>query len=146
MTLTAEDVAQEVLLRVWEKPARFGNLRNPIGFLKKMSHDLAVDLARRENRMVPNGLKMDSESERCNFEAFLDFDKEQFWRVLGDILSPAQFKMIKARYKRDLTISECAQAEGVTTGTVKRHLYYAHERIKKETFFSTFFPSQSAIY
>jgi len=117
---------------------RFENLRNLVGLLKKMAHDLALDLARRKNRMVPNGLKMASGSERCNFEGFLYFDKERFWRVLGDIVTTSQFKMIEARYKRGLFISQCAQVEGVTTGTVKWHLHDSFQRMKSETFFSTF--------
>ncbi len=53
-TADAEDAVQEVFLRLSNRPAKLARVRNPRSYLLRMTHNAAVDAARRRESQMPD--------------------------------------------------------------------------------------------
>ena len=52
----AEDAVQEVFLRLSRSPAKLSGVRNPRAYLMRMTHNAAVDAARRRESPMPDSI------------------------------------------------------------------------------------------
>lgn len=132
----AEDVTQEVFLRLWNGPERFDSERGTLRtFLLTMAHSRAVDLIRsatsRKRREIT-----DTEQSRA-----LEYDLErQIWdlavadevqRALGT-LPPEERRVIELAYFGGWTYAEVAEQLQQPEGTVKSRIRNGMRRMREQ--------------
>jgi RNA polymerase sigma-70 factor, ECF subfamily len=133
-TTEAEDVTQEVFLRLWNQPDRFdpnrGNLRS---FLLTQSHARAVDAVRslnsrrlREARDARHTASADYDMQHEVWDLAL---ADQVSRALGD-LPEEERRAIELAYFDGHTYVEVAELLGQPEGTVKSRIRNGMRRMR----------------
>ena len=136
----AEDVAQEVFLRLWRDPNRFDPSRGPLGpYLRLMARSRALDIWRSERSgeraRDRAGLLREREEapddERPDIAAEHDAERTT---VIGALrrLPSAQAEAIFLRYFGGLGVSEIAERAGVPAGTAKGRIRIGLEKLRAE--------------
>jgi RNA polymerase sigma-70 factor, ECF subfamily len=136
----AEDVTQEVFLRLWLDPGRFDARRGPLGpYLRLMARSRALDIWRsersgdraRERAALLHGREEAPDEERPDVAAEHDADRTT---VLGALrrLPAAQSEAIFLRYFGDLGVAEIAERAGVPVGTAKGRIRIGLEKLRAE--------------
>ncbi|MEO7550099.1 MAG: sigma-70 family RNA polymerase sigma factor [Croceibacterium sp.] len=120
---TAEDVLQEVYIKIWNRAAGYDRARaHPLVWLSAIARNSAIDAVRAQGRHQSQDLS--SVPELVDDSAPVDEDmvaREQEQRALSmlDELAPDQQEHIKALYFHGMTYGELANQEGVPLGTIK---------------------------
>ena len=136
----AEDVTQEVFLRLWCDPARFDPTRGPLGpYLRLMARSRALDLWRSERSgeraRDRAGLLREREEapddERPDVAAQHDAERVTLVRALRR-LPAAQAEAIFLRYFGGLGVAEIAERAGVPVGTAKGRIRIGLEKLRGE--------------
>ncbi len=120
----AEDLVQEVFLRVWNRPHVYDQGRGSFrAWLLSMAHHLAVDLVRRRRREVSYREKLTGSAETPDpfEEALTEVDGANVRSLLGR-LPPDQRRVVELAYFEGLTHREIAERLGEPLGTVKTRL------------------------
>ncbi|GAC1586252.1 MAG: hypothetical protein NVS3B21_00230 [Acidimicrobiales bacterium] len=119
----ADDVTQEVFIRLWRQPERFDSSRGSLRtFLLTMTHNMAVDRLRsagarsdREGRFV----RLDSTtSDDVEADALWGVTRQQILAAVDGLPPRERDAIVMAFYGR-CTYQEAAQRLGEPTGTVK---------------------------
>ncbi|MCL2566022.1 MAG: RNA polymerase sigma factor [Defluviitaleaceae bacterium] len=138
----AEDVSQEVLIRVCEN---IRSLRNPKAFKGWLSRIMINE----KNRYLAKHLKLGAMS---NIDDYLDYfegvtedqsefiphkyvENEEMGRIVMNILSDLPMRQKEAivlHYYNDLSTTEVAEVMKVTTQSVSKTLKIAREKLKNE--------------
>jgi RNA polymerase sigma-70 factor (ECF subfamily) len=137
----AQDVAQDVFLRVWRDPKKFDARRGELGgYLRLMARSRAVDLWREGQaagragdrlRVVVAGDEGRREDVRPDRLALLGADRG----VLTDALTRlpvSQREAIVLAYWGGMTADEIARRVGVPLGTAKSRLRLGLSRLREE--------------
>jgi RNA polymerase sigma-70 factor, ECF subfamily len=119
---SAEDVMQEVFIRLWENSEAFVTGRGSLaGWLAVVSRNRAVDVLRRrrssdsvEEIVLPTNTDLASEAER-------NIMMEKVRRVFGN-LPPDQQRSLEMAFFEGLSHSEIAAQTGTPLGTVKTRI------------------------
>jgi RNA polymerase sigma-70 factor (ECF subfamily) len=136
----AEEVAQEVFLRLWRDPSRFDPSRGPLGpYLRMMARSRALDVWRSERSgdraLERSGLMREREEapdhERPDLAAEHDGDRATLLGALRR-LPAAQAEAIFLRYFGDLGAAEIAAGSGVPVGTAKGRIRIGLEKLRGE--------------
>jgi len=137
----AEDVTQEVFLRLWREPGRFDPERGPLGpYLRLMARSRALDLWRseRSGERARERAALLREREEAPDEQRPDAAAQQQaerGRLVGSLrrLPATQSEAIFLRYFGDLGIAEIAERAGVPVGTAKGRIRIGLEKLRAET-------------
>jgi RNA polymerase sigma-70 factor (ECF subfamily) len=132
----AEEVVQEVFLRLWNNPERFdaerGSLRS---FLLAHCHGRAVDLMRSE---IARRRREDRQAREPDVDT-MDLDRELWDLALADhvrtalaSLHPNERAAIELAYFGGQTYREVAAALGEAEGTVKSRIRTGLKRMRSE--------------
>jgi len=119
----AADVAQEAMTRAWSSWDQLSSEgSNPAAWVRVV----ATNLARSRWRRLSRAARLDP-TARPEPQRYPVSDPE----LLGalDSLAPRQREAIVLRYWADLKLEDCADAMGVSVGSVKRHLVRARGRL-----------------
>jgi RNA polymerase sigma-70 factor (ECF subfamily) len=136
----AEDVTQEVFLRLWRHPDRFDPARGPLGpYLRLMARSRALDLWRSERSgeraRERAGLLREREEapDHERPDAAAEHDAERA-TLLGAMrrLPSAQAEAIFLRYFGGLGVGEIADRAGVPVGTAKGRIRIGLEKLRGE--------------
>ena len=136
----AEDVTQEVFIRLWREPGRFDPDRGPLGpYLRLMARSRALDLWRSERSgeraRERAGLLREREEapddERPDVAAEHDAERTTLVGALRRLPS-AQAEAIFLRYFGGLGVSEIAERAGVPVGTAKGRIRIGLEKLRGE--------------
>ena len=130
----AEDVTQEVFLRLWNQPDRFDPSRGTLrSFLLTQSHGRAVDAVRslnsrrlRESRDVQRTAGADYDMQHEVWDLAL---ADQVARALGD-LPDEERRVIELAYFEGRTYVEVADLLGQPEGTVKSRIRNGMRRMR----------------
>jgi RNA polymerase sigma-70 factor, ECF subfamily len=126
----AQDIVQEVFMRLWRQPGRFDAGRGTLGnYLRLMARSQALDtvrearVARRARERLAAMVRSDEgrTDERPPAAAELRLDQEVVLRALV-LLPEAQRQAIVLAYWGGLTSDRIADVLGVPVGTVKSRL------------------------
>lgn len=118
----AEDVATEAFVRAWTRWWWLRRQPSPVGWLVRVSTNLALDHVRRgEAPWVPRRSASDQDDAVVLRLALVG--------ALGH-LSERQRAAIALRYLADLPEHDVALAMGVSTGSVKTHLHRGLARLR----------------
>jgi RNA polymerase sigma-70 factor (ECF subfamily) len=130
----AEEIVQEVFLRLWNEPDRFdpdrGSLRS---FLLAHTHGRAVDLLRSNT----SRRRREDRDARLTADAGYDIDREVWDMALAaqvrealDGLQEGERAAIELAYFGGLTYREVARALGEAEGTVKSRIRVGLNRLR----------------
>src|SRR5688500_13744985 len=137
----AQDVTQDVFLRVWRTPGRFDARRGELGsYLRLMARSRALDLWResqaagrardRLETIVEHDEKIRID-DRPSVIAERDEDRAVVRRALGR-LPVAQREALVLAYFGGLTADEIARRSGVPLGTAKSRLRLGLTKLRSE--------------
>ena len=135
----AQDVVQDVFLRIWRKPDRFDPARGEIGaFLRLMARSRALDLWREGDAAgrASDRLKIAVAQEPVREEARPDVecqqqDERRRVRALLSDLPQAQREAVVLSYWGGLTSDEIAKRSGVPVGTAKSRVRLGLNRLRE---------------
>lgn len=122
----AEDITQEVFVKLWEQPERFDHARGTLrAFLLSVAHNRAVDHLRsqnarsaREGRSAAEVAASGYDIERHAWDLHLS---DQLRRAVGE-LSDNQRRPIELAYFGGRTYREVATVLGEPEGTIKARI------------------------
>jgi RNA polymerase sigma-70 factor, ECF subfamily len=125
----AEELVQEVTLRIWRRAKNFDPSRGAAGsWIFGIARNVASDLARARARApIPMAEpRTDSTSPWDEDAAW------QSWQIAGALraLPIEQQKVLELAYVHQFTQSEIAQALKIPLGTVKTRLYHALRKLR----------------
>lgn len=132
----AEEIVQEVFIRLWNEPDRFdpdrGTLRS---FLLAQTHGRAVDVIRSDVARR----KREERETRENAESGYDLGREVWDMALAghvrealDVLTPGERAAIELAYFGGRTYKEAAEELGEAEGTVKSRIRVGLKRLRAE--------------
>jgi RNA polymerase sigma-70 factor (ECF subfamily) len=131
----AEDIAQDVFLKVYRSLDRFRQDAQFTSWLYRIAMNACVDRSRRRNPADPN----DQSDDLLLSTASSDPNPEsRTWageigeavQAAVDRLPPRQRVIFIMRHFEELKLSEIASALGLAEGTVKRQLHAAVHRLR----------------
>ena len=130
----AQDVTQDVFLRLWNHPDRFDAARGSLrSFLLTQSHGKAVDAIRslnaRRSREVRDGRLTAGAAYDINNEAWDLALSDQVTRAL-DALPEHERRVIELAYFEGQTYVEVARTLGQPEGTVKSRIRQGMRRMR----------------
>jgi RNA polymerase sigma-70 factor (ECF subfamily) len=133
-TAEAEDVTQEVFLRLWNQPDRFDASRGSLrSFLLAQSHGRAVDAVRSLNsrrlREVKDGRQSVNTEYDMQHEVWDLAVADHVTKALG-VLPEEERKVIELAYFEGRTYVEVAQLLGQPEGTVKSRIRNGMRRMR----------------
>ena len=137
----AEDVTQDVFLRLWQSPGVFDPARSPIGaFLRLMARSRALDVWRQdqaagrarerlENRSARDDVRRE---ERPDEAAELD-EQRRLVREALKVLPPEQREALVLAYWGGLSGRELAARTGLPFGTARSRVRLGLEKLRAES-------------
>jgi RNA polymerase sigma factor (sigma-70 family) len=134
---SAEEVVQEVFLKVWRSSHTFDSSRGSFStWLYRMTRNVALDLYRKRTsriRPVPDGDSQIAAARDSSAgpEQIVD-DSWLSWRMSRALegLGETQREVIELAYFQGLSQREISQRTGVPLGTVKTRTYSAMKRLR----------------
>lgn len=129
----AEDVAQEVMLTVWRKADRFDPHRAQVStWIFQIARNRRIDLVRKENRPVPEEIKMADEVEEDAGQILAMEQEAGQLKLALDRLKPDQRDLIEKAYMGEFTHNEISDQTGLPLGTVKSRIRLGLDRLRHE--------------
>jgi RNA polymerase sigma-70 factor (sigma-E family) len=128
---TAEDLAQEVLIRAYSRWDRIGGLDRPEAYVRKMMLNEYLSWRRRSSRQVPAGAT-DIESVGAARDHAAEYTERE--ALLGELgkLPRRQRAVLVLRYYEDRCDAEIAELLGCSAGTVRSHASRALAALRVE--------------
>lgn len=133
----AEEVTQDIFLKLWRKGHRFDPARGRFSsWLLSVTRFAAIDRLRREDRQPsPANLSTGEQDETAALEQLLPTDhaaweRGQHLRLVLEQLPLEQRQIIELAYFGGLTHSELAERLGLPLGTVKGRLRLGLEKLR----------------
>jgi len=126
----AADVVQEVFVRLAAGRARLGKVRNPLAYIRRMTHSVSIDLFRKRARRREEPL------EACRFvEATGDsperrVDAERASKLLA-ALPAAQREVLFLRHFTGCSFAEIGRITGVPTFTAASRYRLGTRRLRQ---------------
>jgi RNA polymerase sigma-70 factor (ECF subfamily) len=137
----AQDVTQDVFLRVWRSPGRFDRRRGELGsYLRLMGRSRALDVwregqaagrARDRLELVVAGDEAVRADDRPSALVERDEERATVRRALGR-LPEAQREAVALAYFGELTADEIARRSGVPLGTAKSRIRLGLAKLRGE--------------
>jgi len=124
---TADDAAQEAMVRAWRSRDSCRQPEQPFGWLRRIARNEAVRLAGRRPNEVLVGEPLAAPDGRPDERDAVE-DRLLFSAILGT-LSPADQELARLRYYEDLTCAKLAEHFGLSEATVKVRLHRLRRRI-----------------
>jgi RNA polymerase sigma-70 factor (ECF subfamily) len=128
----AEDLAQESLLRLWQRAAEFDPARSAVStWVFRIARNLHIDRLRREawRGMAPLSEDVEPIEEAGSAERYAD--GVQLRRRI-EALSPVQARLIRMSYFEAKSHQDIASELSMPLGTVKSHLRRAFARLQDD--------------
>jgi len=130
----AEDVTQEVFVRLWKQPERFDPSRGSLrSYLLTQSHARAVDAIRSLNARRAREVNDAQRTARAGYDVQLEMRdltlSDQLARALGE-LPEEERRVIELAYFQGLTYVMVAEVTGQPEGTVKSRIRNGMRRMR----------------
>jgi RNA polymerase sigma-70 factor, ECF subfamily len=142
----ADDLVQEVFLRVWTRAAQWDGQGSFKAWLFRIGMNLALNHLRGARRRGERPLEVGPEDEREEGEAvepgwLIDLstpapeavleqeERQRQVRLLVDALPWEKREVFRMAHEAQMEMHEIADALGIPEGTVKSRLYYARKRL-----------------
>ena len=126
---TADEAAQEAIVRAWRHRESCRQPEKPHGWLRRIARNEAVRLACRRPDEVLVDEPLAAQNGRTNEEDALE-NRLLFSAILGT-LSEADQELARLRYYEDLTCATLADHLGLSEATVKVRLHRLRRRLRQ---------------
>lgn len=129
----AEELAQEALLRLWQRAASYDSRQGAVStWLFRITRNLHIDRVRREPGwiQVVEGVEVGAEQEAERFSSAEDFAEHAHLARRIEELSAVQARLMRMSYFEAKSHQEIANELGMPLGTVKSHLRRAFLRLQ----------------
>lgn len=128
----AEDIAQDVMLRVWQSRAAFDASRAPAdAWIYQIARNRRVDIARAEQRPLPELLAGAPGPDETDDALALAQEVARLRSALAS-LPARQREVVERAYLGDMTHQEISRMKSLPLGTVKSRLRLAIDRLRHE--------------
>lgn len=130
----AEDVAQQVFLKLWEKREMLPSVKNPEGWLFTIARNQVLDILRQQvmNQRYTEYIKeIFLEEEASPEQLMINRQKKELLKRSLSQLSPKQQEVYRLNREQGLTYEEIARELGIGKATVKEHMGNALHRIRQ---------------
>jgi len=126
----AEDIAQETLVRLWDRWSRVSKLQSPGGWC----HRVALNLARSHLRRRAAEGRANQRSQQGRSDRTLEADVADAITVGRALaaLTPRQREALTLRYYLGYSVAETAVLMELPDGTVKSHCLRAIEALRRQ--------------
>lgn len=129
---TAEDMAQDVMLRAWQARARFDPSRaQASAWIYGIARNRRIDLIRQLPRPIPEDLPPQPGADEAGEALGLTQELNRL-RAALDALPLRQREMVERAYLGELTHQEISQQTSLPIGTVKSRIRLAIDRLRHE--------------
>ena len=126
---TADEAAQEAIVRAWRHRDSCRQPDRPLGWLRRIAHNEAVRLAaRRPNEVLVEEPLADPDGRTDDQESL---DNGLLFRGIVGTLSRADQELAWLRYYEDLSCAKLAEHFGLSEATVKVRLHRLRRRLKE---------------
>ena len=132
----AEDVVQDVFLKVWQKREDLGNIDNFSCYLFRMAHNHALNIIKRMAKETLIISKITRQSEAAAAEPFFELeykDTRSHYIKSVEKLPPQQRLVFTMSREKGLKQQEIARMLNITVPTVKSHMTQALRFLRKES-------------
>ena len=128
----AEDIAQDVMLRVWQARAQFDPTRaEASAWIYGIARNRRIDLARGRPRPLPQEIAPQPGADEAGAALGLAQEVALLRRALQS-LPPGQREMVERAYLGELTHQEISRQTRLPIGTVKSRIRLAIDRLRHE--------------
>jgi len=128
---TAEDVVQDVMLKVWSHADRFDPSRaEASGWIYAMMRNRQIDVIRRQSRPVPADLPSETSGDRVEDDVILSESRQRLSEEIA-ALSAVQRNLIERAYLGGLTQRELQVETGLPLGTIKSRIRLGLARLRR---------------
>ena len=129
----AEDVVQEVFIKIWNKRAEISNIQNVQAFCMRMTRNLAIDKTRSKHRRVEGlGGGLDFKTPVANPHQRAEMtDTVSRIRSLMETLPDKQRLVMQLRDIEGMTYDEISKAVNIPMNQVKVNLFRARKKIRE---------------
>jgi RNA polymerase sigma-70 factor (ECF subfamily) len=129
----AEEIVQDVMLTIWRKADMFDPHRAQVSaWIYQIARNRRIDIARKENRPMPEALKEEPELEPDASQILgLEQEATQLKQALAT-LKPEQREVIEKAYLGELTHQEISTQTGLPLGTIKSRIRLGLQRLRHE--------------
>ena len=140
----AQDVAQEVFIRVWQKSGEFKARASLFSWIYRITVNLAIDHLRKSKSRgkLSNGegqyteqYRTEQESGSTEMVPGRELERTELRERIDAslaILSENQKQAFILRYYQEMSIEEIASIMGCQESTVRQHLFRATHKLKDE--------------
>ncbi len=138
--MLAEDIVQEVFLRLWRRPQAFDPARGRLlSWLMSVTRNRAIDEVRRVSRRVrvedrrpdaADALQSTDRLDAPELAATINSERREVRDALAT-LPPPQRQVLELAYFEGLTQTEIAERTGAPLGTVKTRTRLAMDRLRQ---------------
>ncbi len=130
----AEEVLQEVYVKVWQRAGDFEAARaSPVTWMATIARNSALDVARRRSHVpideAPEALQVSDPARPALEQLELGQELQRLNRCI-DGLAPDRREMVRLAYLNGLSREELAQRFGHPAGTIKTWLHRSLKQLK----------------
>jgi len=136
----AEDLVQEVCVKIYPKLSELEELERPRSWLLRVLYNLCVDTTRRRDRTNVTSLSAIEDPDACSFMASVEPGPEEYAEaaILEAVMEQAWQRMEKEQRAllalhdvEGYTLAEMNEITGTKIGTLKSQLHRARVRLGK---------------
>jgi len=129
----AEEIVQDVMLTLWRKAHMFDPHRAQVSaWVYQIVRNRQIDVARKENRPMPEALKEQPEAEPDATQIVAIEQETGQLRAALAKLRPEQREVIEKAYLGELTHQEISTQTGLPLGTIKSRIRLGLQRLRHE--------------
>ncbi|WPQ65269.1 RNA polymerase sigma-70 factor [Chitinophaga sancti] len=128
----AEDVLQDVFMKLWTRRAQLGEIDNFNAYLFRMAANQAINLMRRQSREIRilDELQLYTIDENGTTQAMSEKEVQEVLAKALATLPQQQYKVFMLSREHGLKYEEIAAEMGISAATVRNHMVQALKKIR----------------
>jgi RNA polymerase sigma-70 factor (family 1) len=128
----AEDVLQDVFLKIWTRRSQLGVIDNFNAYLFRMAANQAINLMRRQSREIRiiDELQLFRLDENGTAQAMSEKEVQETLTKALATLPAQQYKVFMLSREHGLKYEEIASEMGISAATVRNHMVQALKKIR----------------
>lgn len=128
----AEDVLQDVFMKIWDRRTQLGEIDNFNAYLFRMAANQAINLMRRQSREIKilDELKLYTIDENGTAQAMSEKEVQETLAKALATLPQQQYKVFMLSREHGLKYDDIATEMGISSATVRNHMVQALKKIR----------------
>jgi RNA polymerase sigma-70 factor (family 1) len=128
----AEDVLQDVFMKIWTRRHQLDKIDNFNAYLYRMAANQAINLMRRQSREIKilDELKLFNIDDNGTAQALSEKEMQDVLQKALATLPPQQYKVFMLSREHGLKYEEIAKEMDISSATVRNHMVQALKKIR----------------